>query len=202
MARLLLSKSTLATERKKLVSYQRYLPALDLKRQQLRQAEKNCQEQCQQLSEELQQVYERVEQDLPMLAKSNIKALSLLTVTRVKLVEVNHMGVKLPELSVLDIQKPDFAPVMSPLWLGYLQSLLAQALTLKTKIEIKNQQLALLQAAVVKITQRVNLFDNVLIPTAQKNIKRIEIFLSDRAREAVVASKIAKRRHKQDRASL
>jgi V/A-type H+/Na+-transporting ATPase subunit D len=49
-----------------------------------------------------------------------------------------------------------------------------------------------MQSAVRHITQRVNLFDKVLIPNAKRDIARIQIFLSDVARAAVVTSKIAK----------
>ena len=53
-------------------------------------------------------------------------------------------------------------------------------------------RLELLDEAVRTITQRVNLFDKVLIPRAQANIKRIRIFLADGERAAVVRAKIAK----------
>ncbi len=44
------------------------------------------------------------------------------------------------------------------------------------------------------VTQRVNLFDKVLIPQTRENIKRIRIALSDAERAAVVRSKIAKKK--------
>ena len=46
--------------------------------------------------------------------------------------------------------------------------------------------------AVRRITQRVNLFEKVLIPQADTNIQRIQIYLADAERAAVVRSKIAK----------
>ena len=53
---------------------------------------------------------------------------------------------------------------------------------------------ALLDAALRKVTQRVNLFEKVLIPRARDNIRRIRIYLGDAERAAVVRSKIAKRK--------
>ena len=44
------------------------------------------------------------------------------------------------------------------------------------------------------ITQRVNLFEHVLIPTAQANIKKIRTALGEEEMQAVVRSKIAKRK--------
>ena len=49
-----------------------------------------------------------------------------------------------------------------------------------------------MKGAVRRVTQRVNLFDKVLIPTAKRDISRIRIFLSDIERSAVVTSKMAK----------
>jgi V/A-type H+-transporting ATPase subunit D len=45
------------------------------------------------------------------------------------------------------------------------------------------------------VSQRVNLFEKVLIPNARRDIARIKIFLSDIERAAVVTSKIAKSKH-------
>jgi V/A-type H+-transporting ATPase subunit D len=39
----------------------------------------------------------------------------------------------------------------------------------------------------------VNLFDKILIPTAKKNIQKIQIYLADAERAAVVRSKLTKR---------
>jgi V/A-type H+-transporting ATPase subunit D len=58
-----------------------------------------------------------------------------------------------------------------------------------------------MQAAVRRVSQRVNLFEKILIPNADKNIARIQIFLSDVERAAVVTSKIAKAKQARERAS-
>jgi V/A-type H+-transporting ATPase subunit D len=52
----------------------------------------------------------------------------------------------------------------------------------------------LLDDAVHKVTQRVNLFEKVLIPRTREHIRRIRIYLADAERAAVVRSKIAKRK--------
>jgi V/A-type H+-transporting ATPase subunit D len=67
-------------------------------------------------------------------------------------------------------------------------------LTARLKVQIAHQRVALLAKAVDTITQRVNLFDKVLIPNARSNIKKIRIYLSDEQTSAVTRSKIAKRK--------
>ena len=87
-----------------------------------------------------------------------------------------------------DAGVPESTPAM-PDQLSELSESLAE---LRLELELAERRVAVLAKAVRRITQRVNLFDRVLIPTARENIKRIQIFLGDIERDAVVRSKIAK----------
>ena len=69
---------------------------------------------------------------------------------------------------------------------------LSEMLTMRIRVQVEEQRLELLNEAVRKITQRVNLFDKVLIPRTRSNIKRIKIYLSDAERAAVINAKFAK----------
>ena len=62
-------------------------------------------------------------------------------------------------------------------------------------LQVRRERVARLNQQVRRITQRVNLFEKVLIPRAQENIKQIQIGLGEQERSAVVRSKIAKRKH-------
>ena len=87
-----------------------------------------------------------------------------------------------------------YALLGRPHWVDPVVDALRTAVELRLQLQIAEQRLALLSQAVRKITQRVNLFDKVLIPQTQANIKKIRIYLSDAERAAVVNSKIAKRK--------
>jgi V/A-type H+-transporting ATPase subunit D len=73
--------------------------------------------------------------------------------------------------------------------------MLHDMLELRIRVQVEERRIALLDAAVKTITQRVNLFDKVLIPRTKANIKGIKIYLSDEEMSAVVRSKIAKGKH-------
>ncbi|EKE08245.1 MAG: V-type ATP synthase, subunit D [uncultured bacterium] len=45
-----------------------------------------------------------------------------------------------------------------------------------------------------EVSIRVNLFEKVLIPRAQENIKKIKIFLGDQQLSAVAQAKVAKKK--------
>jgi V/A-type H+-transporting ATPase subunit D len=62
------------------------------------------------------------------------------------------------------------------------------------RAQFERHRLDLLQVAVKRVTQRVNLFDKVLIPRTRRNIKRIQIYLSDAERAGVVQAKVAKKK--------
>ena len=73
---------------------------------------------------------------------------------------------------------------------------------LRTQVLVNAERVRILTLQEKRVTQRVNLFDKILIPTAKSNIQRIQIFLGDAERAAVVRSKIAKRKQAKQRAAM
>jgi V/A-type H+-transporting ATPase subunit D len=73
--------------------------------------------------------------------------------------------------------------------------------TYRLQLQVYRERIARMQGAVRRVTQRVNLFEKVLIPNAKRDIARIQIFLSDVERAAVVTSKIAKGKRAQELAA-
>jgi V/A-type H+-transporting ATPase subunit D len=79
-----------------------------------------------------------------------------------------------------------------PPWVDALVQRLKDAAEQRVRAKIATERVEIIDKAVRRVTQRVNLFDKILIPGAQKNIKRIQIFLGDTERTAVINSKLAK----------
>jgi len=192
MARISLSKSSLAKQNRDLQTYERYLPSLDLKRKQLiaERAKEVIAEQ--QTRQTINALRERVRDTLPMLANREIALDDLVQVQGVRLGEENLLGTRLPVLSGLDLIKADYGLLSKPHWVDALVDALSEMVRLQAQMALHERRLILLDEAVRKVTQRVNLFDKVLIPRARRNIKRIRIHLSDTERAAIVRSKIAK----------
>jgi V/A-type H+-transporting ATPase subunit D len=65
----------------------------------------------------------------------------------------------------------------------------------RLEITFGEERLRCLERAIRKAVQKVNLFQKVLIPTAEAEIRRIRVALADADRTAVVQSKIFKARH-------
>ncbi|MEZ6150342.1 MAG: V-type ATP synthase subunit D [Pirellulaceae bacterium] len=86
-----------------------------------------------------------------------------------------------------------------PFWVDFVVELLQNVATLHARREIERKRMSRLSNAVRRITQRVNLFEKVLIPQAENDIQRIKIHLADTERAAVVRSKIAKAKQSRDK---
>jgi V/A-type H+-transporting ATPase subunit D len=100
----------------------------------------------------------------------------------------------LPTLQGIDVEVRPYALLATPHWVDAVASVLHDMLELRVRIQVEERRLELLEKAVKTITQRVNLFDKVLIPNTRANLKKIRIYLSDEQMAAVSRSKIAKRK--------
>ena len=194
MARLQLNKSSLARETAKLSTYERFLPSLDLKRQQLMVERAKARSQLADKKQHLADLTRKVGRDLPMLANMAIDLRDLVALDDHDIGMENVIGTKLPVLEAVRFHRRPYSLLAKPHWVDDLVSMLESAVRLRIEIEIAARRLELLDGAVATITQRVNLFDKVLIPAARANIKKIRVYLNDEAMAAVVRSKIAKRK--------
>ncbi len=192
MARLNLSKTPLAKENTNLAMYRRYLPSLDLKRQQLTAERNRTQARIAEIEAQIERRVAKIGEEIPMLANKDIDLKGLATLKAVKIGERNVVGQRLPSLQEIEVAVARYGYLVRPHWVDLLAERLKGVLRLRVEAQVTRRQVALLDAAATKVTQRVNLFDKVLIPHARANIRRIDIALGDRERSAVVSAKIAK----------
>ncbi len=192
MTRMALNKSTLHRETARLKTFKKFLPSLDLKRRQLLAAQAKMKKRQDALEEELAQCRALVEDRLSMLADQHARCHDLVGLGEVRLARENLVGVQLPILETLEIRKTDYPLLTQPHWVDHVVDRLETALRLKVELAVQARRLVLIEEAVRRTTQRLNLFEKVLIPQAKGNIKKIAIFLSDLERAAVVRSKFAK----------
>jgi V/A-type H+-transporting ATPase subunit D len=199
MAKLKLSKQALHHEQEQLKLYKRLLPSLDLKRRQLTVETQKAQAEYAAALSEIEALENHIGEELPMLADEELTLRDLVLVRGYQLSEQNVVGVKLPVLEWLDCQVADYSPLTTPPWLDILVQRLKDAKTCRMRAEITFQRMEILRVQLRRITQRVNLFDKILIPTALRNIQRIRIYLGEAERAAVVTSKLAKSKQLHER---
>ncbi|MEL6480189.1 MAG: V-type ATP synthase subunit D [Pseudomonadota bacterium] len=200
MARLSLSKAQLAHEKANLVMFRRYLPSLDLKRKQLMAERKKAETRQAEIAAAVAERIAQIGAEIPMLADTDIDLDGLATLRSVRLGERNLVGQRLPVVEEIEVDIAPYGYLNRPHWVDLVAERLIEVLRLRIEAQVIARQIELLDAAVTTVTQRVNLFDKVLIPRAQSNIRRIQIALSDQERSAVVTSKIAKRKREEAQA--
>ncbi len=201
MAKLQLSKSALAEQKKHLKTYQRFLPSLDLKRQQVMAERAKAKQALAATRREIERFQKEAGEKLPMLAISEVDLTDLAKLTKINLGTENVVDTRLPKLESIEVEVRPYALMGRPQWVDRTAEILHDMLELRIRVQVEERRLELLEQAVKTVTQRVNLFDKVLIPTAQQNIKRIQIYLSDLQTAGVARSKLAKKKQAAARAA-
>jgi V/A-type H+-transporting ATPase subunit D len=202
MAKLALNKSQLKKENDQLKLFKKVLPSLELKRMQLTSVLSKAQAQLLKDQTEVEQLIDTIAEQLPMLANRQFILAYLVKLKSVQVNEENVVGVRLPCLGSIDFDMSDYSMLAKPHWVDVFVDRLKEMITKRLVVKISEERVAKLGHAVRRITQRVNLFEKILIPTAMKNIQRIRIFMGDAERAAIVRSKIAKAMHQKKRKKM
>lgn len=201
MARQANTKSALHREKKALDRYRRFLPSLDLKRQQLMAELATARGALKTHRAETADREAAIHQDLPMLANPEFALSGLVAIERVEQVTENHLGVLMPKLVDVQFRRQPYALIGKPHWFDRTVIVLEDIARRRIAERVLSMRVAALQHAVRRVTQRVNLFEKVLIPRSEATIARIRITLADGERTAVVRSKVAKAKHAAHRAA-
>jgi len=197
MAKLRLSKNSLQQQQQQLKLYKKLLPSLDLKRRQLTVEAKKARAELAAAIAAAEALETRIGEELPMLADDSLDVSGFVCMEGYQVGEQNVVGVRLPILEHVEFTVTPYSILGTPPWTDLLVQRLKDAAQARVQSRIAEQRVAILDQSVRRITQRVNLFEKILIPTAQKNIKRIRIYLGDTERAAVVTSKLAKVKQQQ-----
>ena len=197
MAKLRLSKNSLQQQQQQLKLYQRLLPSLDLKRRQLTVEAQKARAEHKDALAAAEALDARIGGELPMLADERLELSGLVEMTGYRVGEQNVVGTRLPILEHVEFAIADYSRLATPAWVDILVQRLKDAAQARVQARVAEERVRTLDNAVRRITQRVNLFEKILIPTAKENIQRIRIYLGDAERAAVVTSKLAKTKQQQ-----
>ena len=194
MAKVALNKSSLNKQKRSLKTYNRYLPALELKRQQLMLERKKAEQALADAKQRVSDLRTEVEKAIPMLACKEINVSNLVKVTGVKLATQNIVGCRVPVIESVDLDVTRYSYLARPHWVDSVVRQLKEMVRLRVELAVCRQRYKLISDATRVTSQRVNLFSKVLIPDTQESIKRIGIYLSDQDRAAVMNAKLSKQK--------
>ena len=197
MPKLSLNKSQLHKKQQQLKLYQKLLPSLELKRQQLMAEHLKAQKELAEAENKYHDFVQKTGKEIPMLANEKIDHSQLCRLKEVEIGTENIVGIRLPVLENTVFEMQSYAIIGKPPWSEMYIRRFQEGVRLDLERAVLQKRIVLLQAALKKTTQRVNLFEKVLIPETRETIKRIYILLDDAQRASVVRSKIAKAKQRE-----
>ncbi|MFA5688697.1 MAG: V-type ATP synthase subunit D [Kiritimatiellales bacterium] len=191
MAKIKYTKNELKAQRDALTRFTRYLPTLQLKKQQL-------QVELRQLETQIAAKHDEEKTARTGLA-SWVKLFSepfdFLPYIEVKAIHRaygNIAGVVIPLFEKIEFAEKTPDLFETPPWVDHGIKMLQHLIRLRVERGIIEEQHRLLACELETTAQRVNLFEKVKIPECKENIRMIRIFIGDQQTSAVARSKLAK----------
>ena len=194
MASIKLKKNELKVQKDALKMYRRYLPTLTLKKQQLQVEIYAIRSKAAAVRKEREVLEKGFDDWIAVFSEQNAFPDHVVTVSNIRKGEGNIAGVTIPTFEGADFTRGDYDLYETPLWVDIAAYHMEKALSLDLEAEVLEEQVRLLEAELHATSQRVNLFEKVKIPETEENIRKISIYLADQQVNAVVRSKIAKRK--------
>lgn len=194
-----LTKNEQKVQKDLLKQYQRYLPTLQLKKQQLQQVIMTTRAELAQKEAERVQMIGNLDDWVAVFAENAIfdEDKSIDTLVQPETVicrNENIAGVTVPKFEELKFKDVEYDVDDYPLWVDTALVKLREIARLDALVSTLRKQEALLGKELRSTSQRVNLFEKVKIPEAKENIRVIGVYLGDQQTAAVVRGKISKKK--------
>ncbi len=194
-----LTKNEQKVQKDLLKQYQRYLPTLQLKKQQLQQVIMTTRAELTQKEAERVQMIGNLDDWVAVFAENAIfdEDKSIDTLVQPETVicrNENIAGVTVPKFEELKFKDVEYDVDDYPLWVDTALVKLREIARLDALVSTLRKQEALLEKELRSTSQRVNLFEKVKIPEAKENIRVIGVYLGDQQTAAVVRGKISKKK--------
>ncbi len=193
MAKIKLTKNEFKKQRDDLKRFQRYLPTLTLKKQQLQMELRKIKESLEVMSKEYEKLVKNMDSWVSVLGE-DVGLEEKIVVKEVIEDQINIAGVDIPVFKEVIFEPTTYDFYLVPLWVDTAVSALKEIFSKNREMGILKEQYRLLNDELTVTTQRVNLFEKVKIPETKKNIKIIQIYMGDQQTAAVVRGKISKKK--------
>jgi V/A-type H+-transporting ATPase subunit D len=191
------TQGELKRQRDALRQYERYLPTLQLKKQQLQREILHQQSALKERKNSLSGKEKSAGNWLGLLVEAP-EIRQWLIPKKIITAKKNIAGVDVPVFERVDFDPVEYDLFLTPLWVDAGLETLRDMISLLEEIRVIEQGISVLKHELRITTQRVNLFEKVKIPEAKEAIHLIKIYISDQMTNAVGRSKIAKNKIEDD----
>lgn len=194
MARVKLTKTELKAQTDALKRFQRFLPMLQLKKQQLQAEIAGISAKADAVTEREKAVRAGLDRWVGLFATNEDIVEGLVKVKNVKTGTANIAGVAIPTFESIDVETKEIDAWATPAWIDDAVAVAKDIMSLQCERAIYIEQRRLVSEELQQTSQRVNLFEKVKIPECKEAIRVIKIAIGDEQTAAVTRGKIAKNR--------
>jgi V/A-type H+/Na+-transporting ATPase subunit D len=195
MSKVKLTKNELRAQQQRLIELQKYLPTLQLKKAMLQEVVSAaraeailCEEEYDKQRAASKSYSALMDQKFPfnLSDATDIKELS-------RGVE-NIAGIEVPYFESISFNELKYSLFDTPSWVDSLIQLLRAMSEASMRIQVAQEKIRVLEGELRAVSIKVNLFEKILIPRAQTDIRKIKVFLGDQQLAAVSQAKVAKKK--------
>ena len=193
MAELKFTKTELRVQQTRLNQLQKYLPTLQLKKALLQAEVSETRQEVYALSDSLELEKNAVEEYAALFSQPvPCDIMHFSKVVEIKRRYENIAGADVPYFQSCTFEPITYNLFETPIWLEGAISGLRAISRIQAQILVANEKLVILEKELREVSIRVNLFEKILIPRCEKNIRKIKVFLGDQQLAAVSQAKVAK----------
>lgn len=198
MAKIKLTKTELKAQTDALKRFQRFLPMLQLKKQQLQGEIAGIVAKADEVSAVEREVRTDLNRWVGLFATGEQLLAGLVKVKSVRTGAANVAGVTIPTFEAIETKVREVDAWETPAWVDSAVATTERILSLQCERAVYEEQRRLITLELQQTSQRVNLFEKVKIPQCREAIRVIKIALGDEQTAAVTRGKIAKSRAPRD----
>jgi len=195
-----LTKTELKAQSDALKRFLRFLPMLQLKKQQLQAEIAGIMAKAESVSAEERSLRRSIDSWVGLFASGEEIVAGLVSVKAVRTSQANIAGVAIPVFDGIDADVRPIDLWETPAWIDDAVDAVTRVLALQAERVVLEEQKRLVSEELRTTSQRVNLFEKVKIPECRENIRVIKIAIGDEQTAAVTRGKMAKARGKGDAA--
>ncbi len=193
MAELKLNKTELKAQKTLLSQLTKYLPTLQLKKQQLQSEVDKVRAEYEAIEQEIKDRRASLSEWSELLSqKLTIHLFQVVEIEEITTRSENIAGVDVPFFDTIRFKDITYSTYIKPVWLDRATKELRELVSLREKKKVTAQRTTLLEEELRQTSIKVNLFEKRMIPQTKENIRRIKIFLGDQEIAAICNAKIAK----------
>ena len=215
MGKIKLTKGEMKRQRDQLKQFKRYLPTLQLKKQQLQMKITEVRHELERELELMYKVENAIQEWKGLLAdpyvdlmfdedknghqaagraRPQVNMKKAITPVKIRTGKTNIAGATVPVFEGIEFEDVEYDLYAVPVWVDKGIEELRRLVEHNARVRVVKKQLKILENELRVTTQRVNLFEKIKIPEAQENIRIIAIYLGDQQANAVGISKVAKKK--------